>query len=191
MNALSEENGTEMLLSRVEAADSATLLGDTFYRSYYDRIYRYFSFRLFDKSEAHDLTQTVFLKIFSSLQRGLWDGAGDIHYIFTVARNTLIDYFRQNKHAMIVSTDLVYALADSVTDAGIIDQGQHRELLASAVGKLRKEEGEAVAYRFFADMEYKHIAQIMGKEVCTVRQLVHRGLKSLRGKLESHTHFFS
>ena len=161
-------------------ATSIDALGEMLYTKYYSRIERYFSFRISDKSEAEDLAQTVFLKIIMSLKNGLWEGTGDICYIFTVARNTLIDYFRRAKHASIVSDELVETFADSVTTTGHMLQREQRELLLAAMEDLREEEAHAVTLRYFADMEYPLIAKTMHKKECAVRQLVHRGLKSLR-----------
>lgn len=160
-------------------------IGEMLYSTYYTRIHRYFSFRIFDKCEAEDLAQTVFLKIFLSLKNGLWEGTGDICYIFTVARNTLIDYFRRSKHALIISDELVDLFADSVTTSGSSEQSEQRELILCAMKDLRNEEVEAVTLRFFEDMEYSHIAKIMKKNECAVRQLVHRGLKALKVSLGS------
>jgi RNA polymerase sigma-70 factor (ECF subfamily) len=177
---LLSEGENDLYLSENNNADA---LGEQLYRAYYTRIHRYFSFRVFDKSEADDLAQTVFLKIFVSLKSGIWGGAGDIFYIFTVARNTLIDYFRKSKHAPIVSDELVHAFAESGMMSGEILQSEQHESLFSAMKGLRAEEAEAVRLRYFADMDYARIAEAMEKGECAVRQLVHRGIKSLRTTL--------
>ena len=89
-------------------------MGEELYNAYYLRIYKYFKFRLRSKFDAEDLAQTVFLKVITSLQRKMWDGSGALCYIFVVARNTLIDYFRRKKHACIVSDELVDMVAETV-----------------------------------------------------------------------------
>lgn len=155
-------------------------IGELLYKAYYRRIERYFSFRIFEKHEAEDLAQTVFLKIFASLRKGQWEGSGGICYIFTVARNTLIDYFRRRKHALVVSDELVEAFADSTFADDSIERTEQKELILSAMRDLRKEEVEAVILRFFSDMEYPAIAKIMKKKEEAVRQLVHRGIKALK-----------
>lgn len=156
-------------------------MGEEMYRAYYVRIKHYFAFRIFDKEEAEDLAQTVFLKIFRSLKSGIWAGAGGISYIYAVARNTLIDYFRAKRHTTIVSNELVETFGN-IPDSSCasLESRDRTEILTAAIGDLRKEEAEAVTFRFFSDMEYSVIAQTMGKKECTIRQLVHRGLKSLQ-----------
>lgn len=173
----------EMLFVDNEIEETSETLGEKMYKNHYTKIHRYFSFRIFDKCEAEDLAQTVFLKIFRSLKSGLWEGAGDVAYIFTVARNTLIDHFRRGKFASIVSDDLVENFSDSIMSSDTMDhseQREQREMLASAMKGMRKAEGEAVTLRFLSDMEYPMIAKIMKRKEDAVRQLVHRGLKSLR-----------
>jgi RNA polymerase sigma factor (sigma-70 family) len=173
------------LIETLSGIKNMDLLGEQLYKMYYVRIYRYFNFRVFDKSEAEDLAQTVFLKIFASLKKGLWEGTGDICYIFTVARNTLIDYFRRNKHASIVSDDLVGTFSDSLHTEDIIVQSELREQLLSAMQHLRKEQAEAVKLRYFSDLDYPAIAKLMQKKEDAVRQLVHRGLASLKANMNA------
>jgi RNA polymerase sigma-70 factor (ECF subfamily) len=178
--------GTELTNSpekiiRTEAEVGVFL--EELYAAYYDRIHRYFSFRLLNKSDAEDLAQTVFLKVFTSLKKRIWDGAGGIYYIFTIARNTLIDHFRRGKHAMIVSDELIEGVADTMTTAGPIETREQHEMLTTAMEGLHQGEVDAVTLRFFGDLDYRAIAKIMGKREDAVRQLVHRGLRSLRAKL--------
>ena len=159
-------------------------MGEELYNAYYLRIYKYFKFRLRSKFDAEDLAQTVFLKVITSLQRKMWDGSGALCYIFVVARNTLIDYFRRKKHACIVSDELVDMVAETVgVDSIAYSSGQHERIMSS-INELRREEAEAVTLRFMVDMEYSLIAKMMGRREDSVRQLVHRGLKNLRGTLQ-------
>ena len=159
-------------------------LGEKLYVSHYTPLYRYLFFRLRNKRDAEDLVQTVFVKAFASLKDGIWDGAGDIHYLFTIARNTLIDHFRRGKHAPIASDELIESCADSVTTQAPMEEREHRELIASGLSKLKPAEAEAITLRYLSDMDYGEVARIMGKREDAVRQLVHRGLKSLRAHLE-------
>ncbi len=161
---------------------SIGLLTETLYSAHYVRIHQYFKFRLHRKSDADDLAQTVFLKMSSSIQKGLWDGKGGIPYIFTIARNTLIDHFRRNKHTPIVS-DLVVESATEMIVAPSHNREQY-DILQSAMIHLSAIEAQAVNLRYFEDKEYAQIAKIMDRKEASARQLVHRGLKALRIILE-------
>ncbi|MGH8731168.1 MAG: RNA polymerase sigma factor, partial [Burkholderiales bacterium] len=59
-----------------------------------DPIYRYLSGRLGDRAEAEDLTQEVFLRLYTSLQKG--QAVGNVRaWVFRVAHNLAIDQFRR------------------------------------------------------------------------------------------------
>lgn len=164
-------------------------LAERLYISHYTPLYRYLFFRVHNKRDAEDLAQTVFVKAFSALKKGIWDGAGDIHYLFTIARNSLIDHFRRSKHLPISSDELVESTADFVTTSAPIEEREHAELVALGLSYLNENEAEAVSLRYLADMEYETIAKIMGKKEDAVRQLVHRGIKSLRIHLKDEGAF--
>jgi RNA polymerase sigma-70 factor (ECF subfamily) len=159
---------------------SAGYLVEHLYTAHQQAIFRYFFFRLRNRSDAEDLSQSVFMKAFSSLKNGIWNGEGGIHYLFVIARNTLIDYFRKNRHTPIVSDDLTCDLFDTVTTDGPVEAREREELIAMAIAKLPCAEAQAVTLRFIKDMDYEAISVIMGKRKDTIRQLVHRGRKALR-----------
>ncbi len=153
------------------------------YISCYDRIRRYFFFRLRNTYDADDLTQTVFLKAYSSLKKRIWNGAGGVCYIFIIARNTLIDHFRKKKSEPIFSDDLLESMSSDLSTADPIEECERRELIVSAMQELHLAEIDAVTLRFFFDLDYHSVAEIMHKKEDAVRQLVHRGIKSLRNLL--------
>lgn len=164
--------------------ENASTLAEKLYTEHYQALYRYLCSRLHNIADAEDLVQTVFVKAFVSLKNGIWTGEGNIFYLFRIARNTLIDYYRRSKHMVIASDELVEKVADCFTTLGSAVDREQQEFLSMLVGKLRASEARAVTLRFFSDMEYESIAKIMNKREDAVRQLVHRGLRSLRALME-------
>lgn len=185
--------GAEEIIRNVEvlSENAARELVEELYTTHYAPVYRYLAFRLSNKSDAEDLAQTVFVKALVSLKNGIWDGGGGVYYLFTIARNTLIDHFRRSKHTPVASDDLIEGVADRVTTAGPVESRERRELISAAMTSLRASEIKAVTLRFFEDLEYAVIAKIMGKREDAVRQLVHRGLKTLKGLLHDEGVFAS
>jgi len=183
-------NTTELFtVLSVESEEAIRALGEQLYLDHYATLYRYLYARLHSKYDAEDLAQTVFVKAYTSLKKGLWDGGGDIYYLFTIARNTLIDYFRRNRHTPIASDELIAGLTDTVITSAPGEEREQREYMSGVLDKLRPSEGKAVEFRFFNDMEYREIAEKMHKREEAVRQLVHRGLKSMREYLQQEEMF--
>ena len=46
--------------------------------------------------------------------------------------------------------------------------------------KLREEQRKVIILRFVEDLEYKEVAEILGKSVAAVRVIQHRALNALR-----------
>ncbi len=151
------------------------------YTTYYSPIYHYLFSRVKNKGEAEDLAQTVFLKIWSALDRFSEEHTSPIAYFFTVARNTLIDYYRKNKNREIVSDEIVTEISEKngVWDKELIDENQYLAI-KKALGLISKEQQEIINLIYENDLSYREISQILNKKEDAVRQMHSRALKKLR-----------
>lgn len=128
-------------------------------------------------------TQEVFLRVF----RGLGGFDGDAEHlrswVFTVARNLLVDEHRAASRR------------PANADAPLPDQagpGAEDELHASldagyvrgVLDALPADQREVVALRFLADLPLADVATVTGRSVPAVKALQHRGLARLRRLLE-------
>jgi DNA-directed RNA polymerase specialized sigma24 family protein len=71
-----------------------------------DRIYRYVFFRVTDTELAEDLTSEVFLKAWENLRR-YRPGGPFIAWLYTIARNTVIDHYRTRKPSVPLDQTLI------------------------------------------------------------------------------------
>ena len=67
------------------------------YEIYLPKIYQYACYRVADKEAAEDLTSDIFNKALDGFKRFDSEKASFSTWIFSIARNTIIDYYR--KHA--------------------------------------------------------------------------------------------
>lgn len=147
-------------------------------------------------SDAEDLTQEVFLKIYANL--GTFDtGRGSLQvWITTLTRNLLVDHFRRTKNLRITGSldegwDETGELrpVDRIEAKGPTqhDQATQRELARMVQGALAlvsPELREAVILRDLQDMDYKEIAQVLGIPEGTVKSRISRGRAELARLLE-------
>ncbi len=153
------------------------------YKEYYVPLYRYIYVRVRNKDTAEDLTQDVFLKIYRSIESLDPSISSPLGYFFTIARNTLIDFWRKKG----VDTSQDDTELDQVADPGpdALAGAQLKEqssLLRECLKELTKDQREVVTLRFIEDLSTSEIAAQLGKKETAVRQLQVRGLKSL-GKI--------
>lgn len=147
-------------------------------------------------TDAEDLTQDVFLKIYSNL--GSFDTArGSLQvWITTMTRNLLVDNFRRTKNLRATSSldegwneteELKPVDRLMARDASPHEMAAWRELekmVQAALACVSEELREAVILRDLQDLDYKEIAQVLGIPEGTVKSRISRGRAELARLLE-------
>ena len=147
-------------------------------------------------ADAEDLTQDVFLKIYSNLA-SFDTSRGSLQvWITTMTRNLLVDNFRRTRNQR--ATGSLDDGWESAEELKPIDRltargASHHELAAqkelaamvqSALARVSVELREAVILRDLQDMDYKEIAQVLGIPEGTVKSRISRGRAELARLLE-------
>lgn len=136
-------------------------------------------------TEAQDLTQDVFLRLFRSLSSfRARDGAFTV-WLARMARNLLIDNYRKTRlqRASDSIEDQLRELeargpASSRADAMLAGR-EAGELIQQALGKLSPELRETVILRDLEEMEYREIAGVLSIPEGTVKSRLNRGRAEL------------
>lgn len=132
-------------------------------------------------SEAEDLTQEVFIKIFQTLKA--FDAAQGTFstWLNRVARNHLVDHYRRSRKDRVTSSlDDEIGHLEEKPGAGAeplahVEARERREILQAALDKLSPDMREAVILRDFQDLDYEEIAQVLGVPEGTVKSRINRG----------------
>ena len=180
------------------------LLGDSaawaaLVRAHHRRVYA-LCFRFTGSAtDAEDLTQEVFLRLYGSL-KSFDPGCGSFPvWITTLTRNLLVDHFRRTRNQRLTSS-LDDGWCEEADDRGAIpldrlqssDPGQHEQLarrqmqqmVQRALAQVSPELREAVILRDLQDMDYKEIAQVLSIPEGTVKSRISRGRAELARLLE-------
>jgi RNA polymerase sigma factor (sigma-70 family) len=164
----------------------------THHRRVYGLCYRFTG----NPTDAEDLTQDVFLKIFSNLAS--FDMArGSLQvWITTMTRNLLVDNFRRTKNQRATSSldegwesteelrpiDRLTSSAPSPHESAA--QKELAKMVQNALARVSVELREAVILRDLQDLDYKEIAQVLGIPEGTVKSRISRGRAELARLLE-------
>lgn len=147
-------------------------------------------------ADAEDLTQDVFLKIYSNLA-SFDTGRGSLQvWITTMTRNLLVDNFRRTKNQRVTgSLDDGWDQAEELkpVDRLVTREPSPHEMAArkelekmvqEALSHVSVELREAVILRDLQDLDYKEIAQVLGIPEGTVKSRISRGRAELARLLE-------
>lgn len=159
-----------------EAKEGSERAKEEIYRYFYSPIYRYFFMRTQSDDEAVDLAQTSFVKFYKNLEN-ITVTTSLPSFIFTIARNTLIDFWRKRGTRKTVTSDEVVMIE---SDKQVEDKKELGLDFRDMIEKLSPDQKEALTLRYVEDLPAKDIAEIMHKSEEAVRQLLSRGIKALR-----------
>jgi RNA polymerase sigma factor, sigma-70 family len=143
-------------------------------------------------SDAEDLTQDVFLKLYKNLSSFDLQKGSFQTWITTLARNLLVDHFRRTRlDRASDSLDATFdgeedgpTMADRLADPRPsqehhVSSLEQKSRIQAALKQLSPELREAVILRDLEDMDYKEIAQVLRIPEGTVKSRISRG----RGEL--------
>lgn len=140
-------------------------------------------------SEAQDLTQDVFLRVFKALGSFRSSEGSFTTWLARLTRNLLIDHYRRTRNERVtdsieeqlprveVRTEGVAAIP-SRPDSALAGR-EASELLQGALGKLSPELRETIILRDLQEMEYREIAEILSIPEGTVKSRLNRGRAEL------------
>ena len=159
------------------------------YEIYFSKVYNYVFFRIMNKEQSEDLTSAIFMKIVRNIDRYDPQKANVSTWIFRIANNTLIDYYRRRRPQASIDdenfTNIPKIEFDEQCD---IIQSEDRKLLYCALYQLDERTRTIISLKYNAEMTIKEIASMLEINESTASTLHQRGLKKLRHKL--HEDFF-
>lgn len=136
-------------------------------------------------SEAQDLSQEVFLRVFKNLKSFRAGEGSFVVWLTRLTRNLLIDHYRRTKldRATDSIEDQIGALEEKTatlarTD-GMLAGREASELLQHALRRLSPELRETVILRDIEELEYKEIADVLNVPEGTVKSRLNRGRAEL------------
>jgi RNA polymerase sigma-70 factor, ECF subfamily len=148
------------------------------YLRYADNVYGYVCSIVRDEYEAEDVTQQIFAKLLTSLERYEPRVVPFSAWILRVAHNAAIDHVRTRRPVPLEEVHPPDAAAD--------DGAGGRERFADlrlALDALPAEQRDVLVLRFLVGLSPREVAERMGRTEDAVHGLQHRGRRRLRSEM--------
>lgn len=155
------------------------------YEKYVNLVFRSIYSRVRNKHIAEDITSEVFLKIVRNWERFNSQKASVGTWIFTITRNTLIDYFRRgnNKTNSIDTEDELEEICNK-THEEYVQIDIDTERVYKAIDKLNELEQQLILLRYISEMSYEEIATETKLNINTVGVKLLRAVNKLQKILD-------
>lgn len=151
------------------------------YDKYIGRIYAFLFSRTSNKEISEDLCSQTFLKAMSSIATFNKDDKYFSAWLYKIARNNLIDYYRSSKENLDI--DSFWGLASDQKIEEETDKQLKLEKITGYLSVLSKEQKEIVVLKVWDELSYKEIAEIMEKSVDNCKVIFSRSLNKIRQEM--------
>ena len=175
-----EQANIEKLVKDAQKGDAAALAD--LYERFFDRIYRYVSFKSGSRDEAEDITGDVFVKMLESIHSFKWQGHPFSSWLFRIAHNLIVDYFRRAARKKTVPLEAAAATVGTTPDDinRVVETNLTMAEIRVAMQGLTSLQQEVISLRFAGGLSVSETATALGKNDNAVKALQHVGLKKLR-----------
>ena len=146
------------------------------YEKYHAKIYGYLLSKIGDTYTAEDLCSDVFLKITEKIETFDENKASLSTWIYTVARNTLTDYYRTRR--VFEEVPETYADGSDIEESMISEE--MLETLAAALESLPERERDIIVLRYYDGRKLRDIAADMGISYAYVKVLQNKAMEKIR-----------
>ncbi len=141
------------------------------------------------REDAEEVAQDVFVKAY----RALKDFKGQSKFstwLYTVTTTTCITFLRKKKiEVQSLDNEKVFASADNI-DGGMkanqVEQKSRLQMVNEAISMLSPDDAHVITLFYKGEQSLEEIAQVLGKEVNTVKVQLHRARGRLKEKMEKY-----
>ena len=177
----------ESLMLQYQNGEQAAF--ETLYRRYKDVLYRYFVKHCSDKQQSEELYQEVWIKLIKSTAR-YKPKAKFKTYLFTIAHNTLVDFYRKAKPTQIVefedaemTEDFTYNSAPVALPEDEFTLKQKSKLFMQTLEALPADQKEAAILHFEQEMSVQEIAEITQVKMETAKSRLRYAKNKLKAAI--------
>ena len=176
---------TEHVRALVELAqkgDRASL--EELYLIHFDRIYSYLHMTVANRHDAEDLTTQTFLKMLESIGRFRWQSAPFSAWLFRIAHNLSMDYFRSRRRWQPeAEVPEPYGSEEPSAETEAM-QSIGRQSMLDLIDTLSQEQQQVLTLKFVFNFANADVAKILDKSEGAIKSLQHRALASLQKQVE-------
>ncbi len=167
------------VINRAKNGDERAL--SLIYQRYFNDIYRYTYLSAGSAELAEDLTEEVFFRVLKYIQNYDEEKATFKSWIFRIAHNLVVDYFRSKPRYVHEALDEQLGVEDGQMERmeERIYQEEARKLLKESLNRLTDEQRQVILMKYFLGMSNLEVGEVMGKRKGAINSLQNRALKRM------------
>ncbi len=157
----------------------AALSFEEHYNKNFARVNRYLRYRVVNTWDADDLTTLVFTKALEKFDTYRGESAFS-SWLFSIAHNVYVDYMRSTRELTVSDNHLNEQQAKDGSPEEQVLQIEEINQLRALLNKLPDDYRDVMALRYFGELRFAQIGEVLGKTEAAVRMIHHRAIKLMR-----------
>lgn len=144
--------------------------------------------QVLDEQQALDLTQEIFIRMLQSLHQHDGTRASFRTWLYRIATNHCIDYFRSKQYRTSRQMDLVEDVElRGKNDVELaLEYKEDYEAIQGILATKAKEEQQIVRLKLFQEYTFREIAELIQIPEATVKTKYYRAIRQVRKEMESY-----
>ena len=144
-------------------------------REYQERIYWAIRKIVIDHEDANDVTQDVFIKVYSSIRK--FRGDAQLYtWVYRIAVNESLTFIKRKKR--FITEDDCF-LQETLKASAYVDGNEIQMKLQSAILKLPDKQRLVFNMKYFDDLKYEEISKITDTSVGALKASYHHAVKKI------------
>ena len=154
------------------------------FEAHKDRVYTIALHYSGDEAAAHDVTQQVFLKLFTSIGQFREDSQFAT-WLYRIVANACMDEHRKRRRFVPFSPEIeVRHMTSKASQENAFHRREVAQSVRGAIGELSPKLRLPILLKYVEGLSYEEIAEALGLSIGTVSSRLNRGHKMLARKLE-------
>ncbi|MHA6252957.1 RNA polymerase sigma factor [Oceanobacillus sp. CAU 1775] len=152
------------------------------YHMHSNDIYNYIVFLMKDHEQAKDILQDTYIRAYKKFDS--FQGENPKAWLFTIARNITMDYFRKKKPITYLLESIPILQATEQTPEQVTLLNESEQQLYRALNKLKRQQRDVIILRKIKEFSIKETASILHWSESKVKVQLHRAMIALKKELE-------
>ena len=153
---------------------------------YKERLYWHIRYTLKNHADTNDVLQNVFIKIFKNIKK--FKGDSRLYsWMYRIARNEALTFLRKRaKILKITSEELQSQIVNNLESDVYFEADEIKLKLQKAINTLPEKQKEVFQLRYFEEMKYKEMAELLQTTEGALKANYHHAHKKVEDYLKSH-----
>ncbi len=185
MQSTANEITDNEILSLIQEATSLERGFKLLMQKYQERLYWHVRRMVYEHDDANDVIQNAFIKVYRSIQK--FEGKSKLYtWLYRIATNEAITFINKKKRKATASLDDDEGgISTQLAADPYFDGDQVQLLLQKALETLPEKQRLVFNMRYYEEMAYKDIAEVLDTSVGALKASYHHAVKKIERSLRA------